>query len=55
MIFTSFICTLMASFVVFSTVSSKLLKVATDVFPQKMFSEDIFNSEIVQFRIRHDR
>ena len=45
MIFTSITRALMASLALFSTVS-KLKKSATDVFTQKKFLEDIFNSKI---------
>ena len=45
MIFTSITHALMASLALFSTVS-KLKKSATDVFAQKKFLEDIFNSKI---------
>ena len=44
MTFTSITCTLMASFTMFST---ELRKRATDVFAQKKFLEDIFNSKII--------
>ena len=43
---TSIMRAIMASFVLFPTVFSKRVKSVTDVFAQKKFSKDIFNSEI---------
>ena len=45
MIFTSITCPLMASFAMFPQFS-KLRTSARDVFAQKQFLEDLFNSEI---------